>query len=352
MNISTQASDLDRQHFAPRSLRKATRKISQAFKAPNRAHLIAGLGALTALLPLHAATAAQLPVGLGASGNYAILAKSGISTVPTSAVSGNMGVSPIDSTAITGFSLLLDSTTQFSTSPQVVGKIYASDYSGPTSANLTTAVSDMETAFADAAGRTLPNHTELGSGNIGGLTLSPGLYKWGTGVTIPTDVTLTGGSNEVWVFQIAGDLTIANGQKVVLSGGAQARNIFWQVSGGSGADFGTSSHFEGILLTSKAINLRTGTSVNGRLLAQTAVTLDSASVTSPSPSTATTIALQSAVLVTGQFADSAGQTVDLSAKSINVPKTGNTVFYRIRSDTPITIRTVTVSGGSVVISYN
>jgi hypothetical protein len=349
MNISIQASDLHLQHFALRSLRKATRKISQAFKAPNRAHLISGLGALTAFLPLHAATAAQLPVGLGASGNYAILAKSGISTVPTSAVSGNMGVSPIDSTAITGFSLLLDSTTQFSTSPQVLGKIYAADYSGPTSANLTTAVSDMEAAFADAAGRTLPDHTELGSGNIGGLTLSPGLYKWGTGVTIPTDVTLTGGSNEVWVFQIAGNLTIANGQKVVINGGAQARNIFWQVSG---ADFGTSSHFEGILLTSKAINLRTGTSVNGRLLAQTAVTLDSASVTSPSPSTATTIVLQSAALVTGQFADSAGQTVDLSAKSINVPKTGNTVFYRIRSDTPITIRTVTVSGGSVVISYN
>ena len=142
--------------------------------------------ALAALLPHHAALAAQAPVGLGAAGNYAILAKTGISTVPPSVVTGDIGVSPIDSTAITGFSLIFDSTTRFATSAQLTGNAYAADYSAPTPANLTTAVSDMETAYTDAAGRTLPDYIELGAGIIGGLTLTPGLYKWSTRVTIPT----------------------------------------------------------------------------------------------------------------------------------------------------------------------
>jgi hypothetical protein len=161
----------------------------------------------------------------------------------------------------------------------LTGKAYAADYATPTPVNLTTAVSDMQTAYTDAAGRTLPDHTELGSGNIGGLTLASGLYKWSTGVTIPTDVTLSGGPNEVWIFQIAGDLTIAGATSVLLSGGAQARNIFWQVAGGVGVDLGTTSQFEGTILTEAAINLETGASINGRLLAQTAVTLDANTVT-------------------------------------------------------------------------
>ncbi len=146
-------------------------------KAFNVLGWIIGL-AVAALFPHPAARAGQAPVNLGTAGNYVILAKSGISTVPPSAVTGNLGVSPIDSTAITAFSLILDSSGEFSTSSQVTGKVYAANYGSPTPANLTTAVSDMQTAYTDAAGRTLPDHTELGSGNIGGLTLAPGLYKW------------------------------------------------------------------------------------------------------------------------------------------------------------------------------
>jgi hypothetical protein len=106
-------------------------------------------------------------VDLGSAEEYAILAKSGISTVPMSAVTGNLGVSPAAATYITGFSLTVDSTNVFSTSPQVTGRVYAADYASPTPSDMTTAVGDMEQAFTDAAGRA-PDVTELGAGNIGG----------------------------------------------------------------------------------------------------------------------------------------------------------------------------------------
>lgn len=258
-----------------------SKTITKTSPTPNRARFIAGV-ALTVLLAQHAVSGAQAPVNLGTAGNYVVLAKSGISTVPPAAVTGNLGVSPIGSTAITGFSLIMDSSGQFSTSAQVTGQVYAPDYASPTPANLTTAVGDMETAYTDAAGRSLPDFTELGSGDIGGMTLAPGLYKWGTGVTIPTDVTLAGGPNDVWIFQIAGNLTIAGSKAVSLSGGAQARNIFWQVAGGVGVDLSTTSHFEGVILAQAGINLQNGASINGRLLAQTAVTLGANSITAPS----------------------------------------------------------------------
>ena len=317
------------------------------YEDKNCGGFIVGL-ALAALLPHHAAIGAQAQVGLGAAGNYAILAKTGISTVPPSVVTGDIGVSPIDSTALTGFSLILDSTTRFATSTQLTGKAYAADYSDPTPANLTTAVSDMETAYTDAAGRTLPDHTELGTGDIGGMTLAPGLYKWGTGVTIPTDVTLSGGPNDVWIFQIAGDITIASNMRVNLSGGAQAENIFWQIAGGVGVAIGTGAHFEGIILAQKAITLNTGASINGRLLAQTAVTLDANTVTAVSPS----LRLRSAPVVTGPYADAVAQSINLATKTITVPQSGNAQFYRIWSDTALHITNIILSGGNVVIIYN
>jgi hypothetical protein len=149
---------------------------------------------------------------------------------------------------------------------------------------LTTAVSDMETAYTDAAGRTLPDFTELGAGNISGLTLVPGLYNWGTGVLIASDVTLSGGPDDVWILQVAQNLIVSNGVIVHLSGGARARNIFWQVAGQ--VTLGTTSQFEGIILSQTAINLQTGASVNGRLFAQTDVTLQQNAVTNPSGATA------------------------------------------------------------------
>jgi len=220
------------------------------------------------------------PVNLGLAGSYAILAKAGISTVPTSAVTGNLGISPAAATSITGFDLTLDATNVFSTSAQVIGRVYAADYAPPTPNNLTTAVLDMETAFTDAAGRA-PDVTELGAGNIGGMTLVPGVYKWGTGLLIPTDLTLDGSATGVWVFQVAQDLNLSSATNIVLTGGALPKNVFWQVTGA--VDVGTTAQFSGIILSATAISFQTGASINGRLLAQTAVTLDGNTVVAPTP---------------------------------------------------------------------
>lgn len=219
-------------------------------------------------------------VNLGTAGNYVILAKSGISTVPPSAILGDIGVSPIAATAITGFSMTADATNVFSTSDQVTGKIYGPDFAAPTPANLSTAVGDMERAFTDAAGRAA-SVTELGAGNIGGKTLRPGVYKWGTDVLVPvnTNVTLSGRSTDIWIFQIAGNLTMASATSILLKGGALSKNVFWQVSGL--VDLGTTAHLEGVVLTKTAAILKTGASVDGRVLAQTAVTLDMSTVADP-----------------------------------------------------------------------
>jgi hypothetical protein len=218
------------------------------------------------------------PVDLGMAGNYAILAKTGISTVPNSVITGNIGVSPVAASYITEFGLTADSTNVFSKSTQVIGNVYASDYTSPTPENLTTAVNNMLTAYTDAAGRAA-NYTELYTGDISGKTLTAGVYKWGTDVLINTDVTLNGGANDVWIFQIAKGITQATGTKIILSGGAQAKNIFWQAA--ETVAIGTDAHFEGIILGMKEITLGTNASINGRMLAQTAVTLISSTVTAP-----------------------------------------------------------------------
>jgi hypothetical protein len=220
------------------------------------------------------------PVLLGAAGNYAILAKAAISSVPASAVTGDVALSPAAASFITGFSLVADPTNVFATSTQVVGQIFAADYAVPTPSNLTTAVGNMQSAYTDAAGRPTPDFLELGTGNIGGMTLEAGLYKWTSTITIPADVTLSGGENDVWIFQTTGDLTMSAAKNVILSGGAQAKNVFWQVAGQ--ASFGAGAHFEGIILCETEVTLQTGASMNGRILAQTQVALDQATVTQPS----------------------------------------------------------------------
>ncbi|MHB8121249.1 MAG: ice-binding family protein [Desulfuromonadaceae bacterium] len=220
------------------------------------------------------------PVNLGTAGNFVILAKSAVSTTGTTAVVGDIGVSPSAASYITGFSLIADATNTFSRSSLVTGKIYAANYAAPTPAMMTTAVSDMELAFADAAGRTSPGFTELGGGNVSGMTLDPGLYKWGTGVLITSaGVTLEGGANDVWIFQIAQNLTVNNSAMITLSGGAQAKNIFWQVAGQT--TLGTAVNFKGIVLSKTLISMNTGTIMNGRALAQTAVTLNATAITAP-----------------------------------------------------------------------
>src|SRR3954454_20602355 len=219
------------------------------------------------------------PVLLGAAGGHVLLAKTAISTVPSSGVTGNVGLSPAAASFVTGFSLVADSTNVFAKSTQVVGKIYAANYAVPTPSNLTTAVSNMESAYTDAAGRPTPDFLELGTGNIGGKTLAPGLYKWTSTVTVPSDVTIAGGANDVWIFQTTGDLSVAAAKKITLAGGAQAKNIFWQIAGQ--ATLGANSHFEGIILSKTAVTLQTGATMNGRALAQTQIALQQATVTQP-----------------------------------------------------------------------
>jgi hypothetical protein len=220
-------------------------------------------------------------VALGTAGNHVLLAKSAISSVPSSAVTGNVGLSPAAASFVTGFTLVADSTNVFANSTQVSGKVYAANYAVPTPTNLTVAIGNMEGAYADAAGRSGPDFLELGSGNIGGKTLAPGLYKWTSTVTIPSDVTIAGGANDVWIFQTTGDLSMSAAKSVILAGGAQAKNVFWQVAGQ--ATLGANSHFEGIVLAKTAVTLQTGATMNGRLLAQTQIALQQATVTQPAP---------------------------------------------------------------------
>jgi hypothetical protein len=216
-------------------------------------------------------------VNLGEAGNYAILAKTAINNSSTSAITGDLGLSPAATSYVTG--LALTDATGYATSAQVTGKIFAANMADPTPINLTTAVNNMITAYNDAAGRPSPDFSELGSGDIGGKTLVPGLYKWSNTVTVPSDVTLSGGATDVWIFQIAGNLTMSAKMKITLAGGAQAKNIFWQVAGQ--ATFGTTTHMEGIILSMTGITFQTSASLTGRALAQTAVILDKNTITKP-----------------------------------------------------------------------
>jgi hypothetical protein len=235
----------------------------------------------TATVGVTAAGAGPAAVNLGSAINYVILAKSAISNVPTSAITGDLGLSPAAASFITGFSLTLPAASPYSTSAQVTGQVFASDYNTPTPSNLTTAVSDMQTAYTDAAGRVTPDFSELATGAIGGLTLARGLYKWTNTVTIDSDVTLNGSATDVWIFQIAGGITQASAVQVHLTGGALAKNVFWQAFGA--VAIGTTAHMEGIILSQTSITLATGATVNGRLLAQTAVSLAGNTVVKPAP---------------------------------------------------------------------
>ena len=142
------------------------------------------------------------------------------------------------------------------------------------------ATNDVITAYNDAASRGPPDFLNLGGGEIGGRTLTRGVYKWTTSVTVTAaDATISGSSTDVWIFQSTGFLSVANGKKVVLVGGALAKNVFWQVAGG--ANVGTTGHLEGIVLSKTTGVLQTGASMNGRILAQTAVTFQKATLTQP-----------------------------------------------------------------------
>lgn len=216
-------------------------------------------------------------VNLRSAENYVILAKTAINNNPTSEITGNIGISPAAATFITGLSLV--AATGYASSAQVTGNVYAADMAAPTPTDLTTAVNDMILAYDDAAGRSNADFNELASGNIGGKTLIPGLYKWTNTVIAPTNLVISGSATDIWIFQIAGDLTVSSGVNITLSGGAKAENIFWQVAGE--VTIMSTANFKGIILSMTGITLQTEAVFNGRALAQTAVILDANAVTQP-----------------------------------------------------------------------
>ncbi|HLX13041.1 MAG TPA: ice-binding family protein [Bacteroidota bacterium] len=234
--------------------------------------------AIAIMAPVVAFSQSLTPVPLGTAGNFVVLASSLVSNVPTSAITGNVGLSPAAGSKITGLG-----------TTQVTGTIYTVDATGPTGSvtsvvMLDSAQADLTIAYNNAAGRTpVPTGTFLnpGAGNIGGMTLIAGLYKFTSALSITgSDVTLTGSSTDVWIFQIASDLIVGNGIKVTLAGGAQASNIFWQV--GSSATLGTTCAFKGTIMAHQSISLNTGASLLGRALASNAaVTLASNAITKP-----------------------------------------------------------------------
>jgi hypothetical protein len=211
-------------------------------------------------------------VNLGVAGNFVILSKTGITSVYKSTITGDIGTSPI-----TGAAMVVNC-------GEVTGNVFSVDAAGPacktTSATmLTAAIGDMQTAYTDAAGRSNPDFLNLGAGTIGGKTLTPGLYKWTSSVIIPSDITISGSSTDVFIFQVAGTLKMSSSVRITLTGGVQAKNIFWVVS--DAVTFGTTSHFEGNILGMTGINMQTGATINGRMLSQTAVTLQMNTVVFP-----------------------------------------------------------------------
>lgn len=224
-------------------------------------------------------------VDLATAGTYVILAQAGITNVPTSAIGGNVGASPITGAAI-GV-----------TCAEVAmgGKIYDDDgaYTGGGGADvscrvtdapgLTTAVADSITAFGDAAGRTPTEPADsLGAaGDIGGLTIGPGVHAFSGVVSMTSDVTLNGSATDVWIFQVSGNLTEDAGIKVILAGGARPQNIFWQVAGGGGAAIGAGADFKGVIIASNGATLGAAATMDGRIYTGGGTTLSANTVTRP-----------------------------------------------------------------------
>jgi hypothetical protein len=237
---------------------------------------------LSAAALVNAATSTAT-VDLGAADKYAILAKSGISTVPSSAITGDIAVWPIDSAGITAFGLQKDlGGGAFSKSPQVTGKALAYDYSAAVESQLITAVSDMETAYnnAEARGNEDKERTNIGGGFITSKTLTPGVYTFDVDINIGIGgVTLHGSDTDIFIFQTTGNILQAANTQVTLTGGALAKNIFWQAAGN--VEVGAGAHFEGVLLVKKAVTFITKSSLNGRVFTQANCALQMATITEP-----------------------------------------------------------------------
>lgn len=217
-------------------------------------------------------------INLGTAEDFVILSKTGISTTGSTMITGDIGVSPAAASFITGFGLIMDSGNEFSTSSLVTGNIFASDYQVGTPTLLTTAVNDVKIAYNDGAGRT-PDYTELYTGDLSGKTLTSGVYKWSNDLLINTDFTLDGSSTEVFIFQVAGTLSMAANTQIILTGGVNPANIYWVVA--DTVAIGVGADFQGIILAMTNVSMNTGSSITGMIYAQTSVSLDATIVTKP-----------------------------------------------------------------------
>lgn len=227
-------------------------------------------------------TTGHAAVDLGAAGNFVIFSNTAVTSVFPSNVKGNVG------TAGTGSNTTI-------ACPEITagGTVWSVDATYADAACLTIdgpnvgiAAGAMGAAITDAKGRTIPDFTNLGAGTIGGLVLVPGLYKWtgAGGVTIDnTGVTITGGADDVWIFQIDSNLVVQNNAIITLGGAAQAKNIFWQVGGVAGAAIGSAVDFKGVVLADSGITLDSGSTVLGRLYSNPAITLKTNIITPPAP---------------------------------------------------------------------
>ena len=241
-------------------------------------------------------------VNLGTAGNYAILANQGIATdANPSVITGNIAVGPaVTSTAITGFALNLPAASPYATSAQVSGKVYAYAYAPPTPTQVNTASLDMGAAYNAAAQMATAgggliytacpgatgamsdvNNALPSGGSFPTSGLPAGVYTCGVAITIPGTLTLNGSATDVWVFKTNSTLNQTEATNVLLTGGALAKNVFWQVA--EAVTVGANANFKGIILGKTAITFGANSAIDGRLLAQTAVTLNATTVTQPQP---------------------------------------------------------------------
>ena len=267
------------------------------------------LSAATMVNAAYGTTPVPVPFSLGTAGDFVILAKAGITNVPTSTITGDMGVSPIAGTSMTGFSLIMDTSNEFKTSSQVTGKIFAPGYASKTDVKMTTAANDMVTAYNNAAAvpvttivAELPNYFYINhgkprevddqdvetapagvAGELGGLTLTAGVYDFGVDVVINGDLTLSGSADDFFIIKTTKSVKQAANTNVILDG-ALAKNIFWQVA--ETVEVGAKAEMKGTLLVATTVTFITGSKLEGRILSQTLVALQMATITTvPTPPT-------------------------------------------------------------------
>lgn len=238
---------------------------------------LALLFTVSGLVPgAHAFTAT--PVSLGTASPYAILAESGITNTGSTTIVGNVGLSPGNSSDLTGFSETLDASGQFSRSPYVQGYIYANNYKDPTPAELLQAVSDMHDAVA-AAAKEKATYVE-GTSALSGEYLAPGVYNWTLNLQIIGSITLVGNASQNWLFQVPGTLAVSENVTIAMSGGASYANVFWLILGQT--DIGKYDNFQGTILAENDVLLNTGANLTGKIYAEEGVALQSSHVGVPS----------------------------------------------------------------------